>query len=178
MQKEYKQAANTKVHVIPCSKSTATALKKSTMIHIARLVFLLLAALWISGYPKTIWQMGLIILFSLSALIEMYQIFYFQLSLHTRIVLSTDSATLNRFGAVTKTLCWNELAYVGRSNVKLLSTTRKAHPYIVLSKYKPEFVDGTSGAVRVHSKETILVEDTGDNWRLINNYCNNTEQLI
>ena len=171
MQKENKQPADAEIRVIPCSENAKAALKKNTMLHIVRLAFLLAAALWISGYPKTIWQIGLIILFSLCALIELYQIFYCQLSLRTSIVLSPDSAALKRFGTVTTTLRWDELAYVGRASVKLSSISRKTHPYIVLSKYSPKRVDDAGEAVQIQAKETILVEDTDENWELIRLYC-------
>lgn len=170
MQRENKQP-DAENCVIPCSESTKTALKKNTMLHIVRLAFLLVAALWISGYPRTVWQLGLIVLFGLCALIELYQIFYCQLSLRTSIVLSPDSAALKRSGTVTKTLRWDELAYVGRTSVRLSSISRKPHPYIVLSKYSPERVDDAGEAVRVQAKETILVEDTDENWELIRRYC-------
>ena len=170
MQRENKQP-DAEIRVIPCSESTKAALKKITLLYIVRLVFTLVAALWISGYPKTIWQIGLIILFSLCALIELYQIFYCQLSLRTSIVLSPDSAALKRFGTVTTTLRWDELAYVGRASVKLSSISRKTHPYIVLSKYSPKRVDDAGEAVQIQAKETILVEDTDENWELIRLYC-------
>ena len=170
MQKENKQP-DAEICVIPCSESTKAALKKNTFVHIARLAFLLAAALWIAGYPRTVWQIGLIVLFGLCALIELYQIFYCQLSLRTSIVLSPDSAALKRSGTVTKTLRWDELAYVGRASVKPSSISRKTHPYIVLSKYSPERVDDAGEAVQIQAKETILVEDTDENWELIRRYC-------
>ena len=169
MQRENKQP-DAEIRVIPCSENTKAALKKITLLYIVRLVFTLVAALWISGYPKTIWQIGLLVMFGLCALIELYQIFSCQLSLRTSIVLSPDSAALKRFGTVTATLRWDELAYVGRTSVKLSSISQKTQPYIVLSKYMPERVDDAGEAVRVQAKETILVEDTDENWELIRRY--------
>lgn len=177
MQKDNMPQTDAATRLISCSKNTAAALKKGTIIQIGRLVLTLLAALWLSDYPRTIWQIGLFILLGLGALIDLYQIFYYQLSLHTGIVLSPDSVSLKRFGTVTKTLRWDALEYVGKANVKLASITQKTHPYIVLSAYKLEPIDDAGEAVRVHPKETILVEDTEENWEMIKSYCSNAELL-
>lgn len=177
MQKDNMPKTDAATRLIPCSKNTAAALKKGTIIHIGRLVFLLLATLWLSGYPRTIWQIGLFVLFGLCALTELCQFFFDQRSLHTDIVLSPDSVSLKSFGSITKSLRWDELKYIGKAKVKIISITQKTHPYIVLSKYKPEHIGDASEAVRVHPKETILVEDTEENWEMIKSYCSNAELL-